>query len=208
MKTNTTIESKPDSTQLKHQDSTGSRFASFSRALLGVSCVSLVSLAPSPQALAQGVNGDYEFTKAFGTLKFDGESVDIPESLVKRIAGVVKGDITIRNRKLKLKKSGTADIIEELADDLDIDVDTSVSGPSNVRLKRSGNTFSGETSRPIVVNFDGDFFDELFDDDFSGKLVTSVAAEVKNGRLKVIVRFSGDADGEDFGGRFVIIGRR
>jgi len=181
-----------------------SRLANFGRVLVATSCVSLVSFATVPAALAGGANGTYEFKRAYGTLKYGGKSVDIPESIVRRIAGVVQGDVIIRNQKLKLNRNASARIIKNLGKDLDFSVETSVSGPASLELTKTGNSYSGETRRPIVVSFDGNFHGE----DFSGELVTGVTATLDNNKLKLVITFSGDALGDDFNGKVVVIARR
>ena len=172
-----------------HETPAISRIANFGRVLVATSCVSLVSFATVPAALAGGANGTYKFKKAYGTVKFGGDSVDIPESIAKKIAGVVQGEVTIRNRKLQLKKSASARIVENLGHALDISLETSVSGPASVELTKTGNSYTGETEEPIVVSFDGNFLGE----DFSGELVTDVAATVESKKLKVVITFSGAA---------------
>ncbi|MEO5914081.1 MAG: hypothetical protein ABIS50_07600 [Luteolibacter sp.] len=180
-----------------------SRLAGFGRVLLATSCVSLVSFAAVPQAFA-GANGTYEFTRASGSVHFGDHTIDLPESVVKRLAGVVNGKITIENNTLKLKKNATISIVETLGDELDFSVDASVHGPNSLVLTKTGNTYSGETANPIVVSFDGDFHGA----NFSGELVANVSATVEDRKLKVVITFSGDARGEDFSGTLKVIAKR
>lgn len=181
-----------------------SRFASFGRLMLATSAVSLVSFAAVPQALAAGANGDYTFTSASGSVKYDGHKIDIPQALVKKIAGFSHGEITIKNNTLKFDKNYTGKVVEDLGDDLDIDVEASVTGPNKVVLAKSGNVYTGKTATPVVASFEADFHGE----DFSGKLNSNVTATVKNKTLTVVVTFSGGALGEDFSGKLTIVGKR
>ena len=181
-----------------------SRFGSLGRLAMGTLCVSLVSFAAVPKTLAAAPNGTYEFRNASGSLKVDGDEFDLPQSLVKRLAGFADGEVTIENNTLTLRRNFTARIVEEVADDLNIDVDVDVSGPSKVVLAKSGSVFTGRTSSPIVASFEGEFFTA----DFSGELITKVAATVDGRTLTIVVRFSGVVEGEDFTGRVTLTAKR
>jgi hypothetical protein len=167
-------------------------------------CVSIISFAAVPQAQAGKVNGTYEVKRTTGSIRFDGDKIDIPDAIVRRIAGVVNGEITIQNRTLRLKKKGAIKIVENLADEINIDVEASVTGPSSVKLRKSGDVAKGRTARPIKTSFEAEFFNE----DFSGVLITRVYATVERKTLTIVVRFSGDAVGSDFSGRVKIVAKR
>jgi hypothetical protein len=204
MKTNATP-STDISTSALQRTAGLSRFANYGRLGLATACVSLVSFSAVPQALAAGADGEYAFNSASGSLRFDGDSVDIPQALVKRIANVTDGEITIRNNTIRVNKAGTVRVIENLGDDLNAEVEASATGPNTVVLTKTGNrTFSGKTTSPIVTSFEGDIFGE----DFSGELKTRVSATVEGKTLTMVIRFSGETLGEDFSGRITIIAKR
>lgn len=187
------------------QPNTGfSRFASFGRLVMATLCVSLVSFAAVPKALAAGADGTYEFKQASGSLKIDGDSFDLRESLVKKLAGFTDGEVTIENNTLRLKKNATAKIVVDVADDVGIDVDASVSGPNKVVLTKSGSIYSGKTDGPIITTFEGD----VLGADFSGELITRVSATVENRTLTIVIRFSGEVEGEDFSGKLTLVAKR
>jgi hypothetical protein len=187
------------------QPNTGSsRFASFGRLAMTTLCVSLASFAAVPKALAAGANGTYEFKSASGSLKIDGDSYRVPQSLVKRLAGFTNGELTIQNNTLKLNRNATAKIVENIADDLHLDIEVSVSGPTTVVLSKSGDFYTGKTARPIIASFDGDFFGV----DISGELITRVSATVTGDTLTVVIRFSGGVEGEDFSGKLTLVAKR
>ncbi len=167
-------------------------------------CVSLISFAAIPQAQAANVNGTYEVKRTTGTVRLDGRNLDIPDSLVRKIAGVVKGEVTIQNNTLKLKKKGAVKVVDKVADKLHVDVETSVTGPSSVKLRTSGDVKKGHTLKPIVVSFEG----EVLNKEFSGELVTRVRAKVEGATLTIVVRFSGEAEGSDFNGEVKIVAKR
>lgn len=178
-----------------------SRFASFGRLAMMTLCVSLVSFAAVPKALA-GANGTYEFKEASGSLNVDGERFHLPQSLLKRVAGFVDGTVTIEDRTLTLRKKATEKIVEEIAGDLAVDVE--VSGPNRIVLVKSGDTFFGKTDGPIFTTFEGEFFGE----DFDGELRTRVSATVEGRTLTIVIRFSGDVEGEDFSGKVTLVARK
>ncbi len=181
-----------------------SRLAKVSRLLLATMCVSLVSFAATPKALAAAPNGVYEVTSVSGDVKFDDETIDLPQSVVKRIARVAEGDITIRNQTLRLNRNATSKIVTTLGDDLDIDVEASVSGPTSLAFTKSGDKYQGSTAEPIVTSFQGDFNGA----EFSGELITHVKATVKGKTLRIVLTFSGEALGDDFSGTITIIAKR
>ncbi|RYG93772.1 MAG: hypothetical protein EON58_17665, partial [Alphaproteobacteria bacterium] len=153
-----------------------SRFMNFGRLSLATMSVALVSFTSAPKALAAGADGSYEFQSASGSLRYDGGDVDIPKSVVKRIANVVDGEITIKNNSLWVNKKGTVRVVKNIADDLDVDVEASASGPNRVMLTKTGSRlYTGKTSGAIVTSFEGDVFGE----DFSGELKSKVAARVQ-----------------------------
>lgn len=187
------------------QTNTGSsRFANSGRLALTTLCVSMVSFAAVPKALAAGANGTYEFKSASGYFKIEGESFRLPQNLVKRLAGFTSGDLTIRNNTLRLKRGASAKIVEDIGDDLNLDIEAKVSGPWTVVLSKSGVSYTGKTARPIVATFDGD----LFGADISGKLVSKVSATVTGKTLTVVIRLSGGVEGEDFSGKLTLVGKR
>ncbi len=181
-----------------------SRIASFGRLVTATACVSLVSFAAVPKALAAGANGTYEFREADGSLKIDGDSFDLPESLLKRVAGFVDDEVTIKNNTLTLRKKSTAKIVEEVGDDFGVDVEAEVSGPSKVVLVQSGAIYTGKTSSPIVTAFEA----EILGADFSGELLTKVSATVEGKTLTIVIRFNGDVEGEDFSGKVTLVAKR
>jgi hypothetical protein len=171
-------------------------------------CVALVSFAAVPKALA-GANGTYEFKEASGSLRIDGDRYNLPESLLKRVAGFVDGTVTIENRTLYLKRNATGRIVERIADDVGVDVEVDVNGPNRIVLVKSGDTFFGKTDGPIVTTFEGEFFGgDFFDFDFSGELRTKVSATVEGRTLTIVIRFSGEVEGEDFSGRVTLVAKR
>ncbi len=182
----------------------GSRLASFSRLLLTTSCVSLVSFAAVPHAFAAAPNGNYEFTTASGSVKFDGKKINVSQRLIKKLAGVSNEEIMIENSTLKIRRKALISVVNNFADDFDIDVETKVTGPTSVTLSKSGNTYTGKTPRPIVASFDGSILGE----DFSGELKTRVAATVRGRTLTVVITFDGDAIGSDFSGKLTVVGKR
>ncbi len=202
MKTNNSVTSSMNPLQ---ETSGISRFARFGRLSLAATCVSLASFTAAPLALAAAPDGSYEFESASGKLRYDGDSVSIPKSIMKKIAYVVDGDIVIKDSKLKVVKKGTVDLIEDFGDEINADVEASVKGPSKVVLSKVGpSRFSGETTSDVVTTFEGDFFGE----DFSGELRTNVAATVYKKTLTIVITFAGEAEGEDFSGKVTIVAKR
>jgi hypothetical protein len=202
MKTNSII-NLPTSVDPILGNKGSSRLAKLSRLLMAVLGVSLVSAA-APSALAAAPNGDYAFTSASGSVKYNGNTITLSPSAVKRIAGVVNDKITIENNTLQLNRSATKKIVRSLGDDLNFDATYRVTGPSSVVLVKEGDIFIGTTAEPIVVAFDGNFEGA----DFSGELSSNVTAKVQGKTLRVIITFSGDALGSNFSGKLVIVAKR
>ncbi len=164
----------------------GFNFAGSSRLLLAASCVSLVSFTTTSRAQAQVADpsGAYEVESFHGTLRLNGRDLKIPNYLVKRIAGVLNGEVTVRdNDTIKLNKQSTIRIVEKVGDKLNLDVKAGVTGPSFLRLVESGDTYSGKAAGAIVTSFRADVFGE----DLSGKLKTRVAATVDGDTLTLVI---------------------
>jgi hypothetical protein len=202
MKTNSTI-NQPTSVDSILGNKGSSRLAKLSRLLMAVLGVSLVS-ATVPSALAAIPNGDYGFISATGSVKYDGNTITLSPSAIKRIAGVVNDKITIENSTLPLNRSATKKVIRTLADDLNFDASYRVTGPTSIVLAKEGDIFIGTTAEPIVVAFDGNFQGE----EFSGSLNSDISAKVKGKTLRVTITFSGDALGSEFSGKLVIVAKR
>ena len=181
-----------------------SRFGSLGRLVMATLCVSLVSFAAGPKVQAAGADGNYEFREVSGSLKIDGERFNLPKSLLKRLAGFADGEVIIENNTLTLNKHATAKIVEDVADDMMAEVDVEVTGPNKVVLSKSGTTFTGSTTKPIIASFNG----EIFSEDFSGKLRTRVTATVEGKTLTIVIRFSCTVDDEDFSGKVTLVAKR
>ena len=181
-----------------------SRLANLGRLLLATLCVSLVSFTAAPKATAAAPNGVYQVTSASGTVKFGDDTIDLPASVAKRIADVTRGEITIRNKTLQLNKNATAKVVTRLADDLDIEVETTVSGPSSIVLSKVETTYKAKTAYPISTLIEGSFNGN----DFTGQLDTEVRATVKGRTLKIVITFSGEALGKEFSGKLVVVAQR
>lgn len=149
-------------------------------------------------------NGEYEFTSATGSVKFDGDSINLSDSAVKKIAGVVNGTITIQNKTLQLNRNANKKVVTRLGDDLGFDATFRVSGPTSIILAKEVDTYIGRTEEPIVCAFDGDFHGESF----TGVLKTDVTAKVEGKTLRLIITFSGKALGSDFSGKIVVVAKR
>lgn len=181
------------------------RFRNIGRLLMATLSVALVSFTAAPKALAAGADGKYEFRSITGSLRYDGDKVDLSKSLIKKISGVVDETAVIKNNTLKLNTKGLAKAVEEFADDIDVDVETSVSGPTSVVLTKTGSyLWTGKTAGAIVTTIDG----EVFGEDFSGELRTRISARVDKNTLTLVVTFAGDALDEDFSGTITIVAKK
>ncbi|RYD84151.1 MAG: hypothetical protein EOP84_06295 [Verrucomicrobiaceae bacterium] len=182
------------------------RYRNMGRLLLATTSVALVSFTAAPRALAAGADGKYEFRSITGSLRYDGDKVDLPKSLIKKISGVVDETAVIKNDTLKLNTKGLAKAVQEFADDAEVvDVSTSVTGPTSVSVTKTGSyLWTGKTAGAIVTKIDGDVFGE----DFSGELRTRVATKVDKKTLTIVVTFGGDVLGEDFSGTITIIAKK
>jgi hypothetical protein len=184
-----------------------SRFACTGRILLTASCASLVSFTTAIRALAQTADpsATYDVKCFSGTLRLNGNDLRIPNYLVKRIAGVLNSEVTVRdNDTIKLKKFSTIRIVEKVGNKLNLDVKASVTGPSFVRLLESGDTYSGKAAGAIITWFHA----AVFGADISGKLKTRVSASVDGNTLTIVIRFYGDVEGQDFRGKVNIVAKR
>ncbi len=180
-----------------------SRFSKFARICL-VACVSLVTLAAAPRAVAAAPNGAYKITGGTGSLTSEGFTIPIPKRFFQELAKQ-GGEIVVKNNKLQINRYTTAEVFEVILPGVgSILEEIKVTGPSSITLAPSGETFTGKTSQPILttlIGVDGD------DEDFTVKLTTNVTATVTGERITVTLRFSGGDKNAQLSGKITLRGK-
>lgn len=203
MKTNT-LETGTAACRAPHYSGFPFGLPGFFKLILTVLCVSLVSFT-SPSAKAGGADGEYQFVSATGSLTAGGQTLELPQDLLQEIGAIQNGKMLVEDNKLRLNRKAAARIIKQIGEELGIEFETTISGPTKLNLKKTGKgTFTGETTKPIVVTFTTTFEGE----DISGNIKTLFKAKVKGKKLTLIVPITGKALGMKLTGEMTIICER
>ena len=178
-------------------------FRGFGQYLLAIVCASLVSFTSLTPASA-AVDGEYRFVSAEGSISADGETIVLPQDLLKEIGAIQNGRIIIKDNKIQLNRKAAAKIIKQIGDELGIEFDITISGPTSLKLKKSGNIYIGSTTDPVVVAFETTYGGKII----SGNLKTYFNAKVKSTKLTLNVPITGKALGMKFKGDLTMVCKR
>lgn len=170
------------------------------RIAMAVVCATLVSfIAPSLQAGA--ADGDYAFVSASGSLTAGGDSLELPQDVLQEIGAIQNGKIVIKNNKIQLNRKAAARIINGIGKELGIEFDITITGPTSLKLKKSGKSYVGSTSEPVVVNFAATVDEE----EISGNIKTYFQAKLRGNKLTLKVPISGKFSDSKFSGELTIV---
>lgn len=169
-------------------------------AFVGATWVQLAT----PTAMAGGADGEYAFVSASGTISGGGETLELPEDILQQIGAIKNGRIVVEDNKIQLNRKAALRIINQLGQELGIEFETSITGPTKLKLNKAGNTYVGETTEPIVVKFATTYEDE----DISGTIKTYFKAKVKGDKLTLVVPLTIKALGKKFTGEVTVVCQR
>lgn len=173
------------------------RFFGFIRFMLIAACASLASLSP---VRAAGADGEYKFVTASGSVSAAGQTVQLDDEILQQFAGLQNGKIVIKDNKVQLNRKAAQKLINQLAKDFGVTIETSITGPTNVKLKKNGKAYTGSTSKPLVLEFSTTFEGQ----DISGNIKTLFNVKVKGNNLTMNVDLSGTALGSKLTGDITI----
>ena len=173
------------------------------RIAMAVVCATLVSFI-TPGAQAGAADGEYAFVSASGSISAGGETLDLPQDVLQEIGAIQNGKIVIENNKLKLNRKAAARIIKSIGNELGIEFDITITGPTSLKLKKSGRSYIGSTTEPVVVKFSTTFEGE----EFSGTIKTDFVAKVKGDKLTLRVPIGGNLLGQKISGELNIVCER
>lgn len=173
------------------------RFVGFIRFMLIAACASLVSLSP---VRAAGADGEYKFVTASGSATVAGETVELDDEILQQLGGLQNGKIVIKNNKLQLNRKAAQKLINQLAEEFGITVETTITGPTHVPLKKNGKAYTGSTAKPLVLEFSAVFEGQQI----SGNIKTFFDVKVKGKNLTLNVDVSGTALGGNLSGDITV----
>ena len=171
---------------------------SLGKVLLTAFCASLVSFAAMPAANAAAPDGEYQFVK--GSISV----IEVPQDLVEQLADLQDGKLVIKDSKFLIKRKAAAKIIQDLGDQLGIAFDIDISGPTSVKLNKSGKTYVGSTSKPMVIAFATDYEGQ----ELKGRLETHFKLKVKGKILTMTIPFKLKALGRTLSGEIDVVCKR
>lgn len=173
------------------------------RIVMAVVCATLVSFI-TPSALAGAADGDYAFVSASGNLKAGGDTLELPQDVLQEIGAIQNGKIVIKNNKIQLNRKAAARIINGIGKELGIEFETTITGPTSLKLNKSGKSYVGSTSEPVVVTFAATVDGE----ETSGNIKTYFQAKLKGSKLTLKVPITGKLSGSKFSGELTIVCER
>lgn len=185
-------------------NSPASRLRDAARVLLEWLCISWVSVFASTTALAGGPDGEYKFVSATGFVSFGGDTREIRQEVIKEVAAIQNGKIVIKDNRLQINRKAAARIIKQIGDELRIGFETNITGPTYLKLHKTGKVYVGNSSRPVVVTFKG----MVKDTKFWGRVDAGFMARVKGRTLELTIPNSGSVLGHHLDILITVIGRR
>jgi len=121
--------------------------------MMAFAVAALVALAAAPVATAGSPNGSYKFVKASGSVTLGGDTTELTSDMIEELGIINKAALQVKNNKVKLDRNAARKLITKLGKELGVPIETSVKGPKTVTLKKSGSSWKGKTSKPVVVKF-------------------------------------------------------
>lgn len=173
------------------------------RIAMAVLCATLVSFI-TPSAQAGAADGEYAFVSASGSLTVGGDTLELPQDVLQDIGAIQNGKIVIINNKIQLNRKAAARIINGIGKEFGIEFDITITGPTSLKLKKSGKSYTGSTTEPVVVKFSTTFEGQ----DFSGTIKTDFVAKVKGNQLTLKVPIGGKILGQKISGELNIVCER
>lgn len=173
------------------------------RIAMAVACATLVSLL-APSAQAGAADGEYAFVSASGSLTGGGDTIELPQDVLQEIGPIQDGHIVIKNNKMQLNRKAALRIIKSIGKELGIEFETTISGPTSLKLNKSGKAYIGSTSEPVVVTFAATVESE----EISGNLKTDFQAKLKGDKLTIRVPITGRISGKKISGELNIVCER
>lgn len=173
------------------------------RVAMAVVCATLVSLL-APSAQAGAADGEYAFVSASGYLTGGGDTIELPQDVLQEIGPIQDGHMVIKNNKMQLNRKAATRIIKGIGKELGIEFETTLTGPSSLKLNKSGKVWIGSTSEPIVVTFAATVEGE----EISGNLKTHFQAKLKGDKLTIKVPITGRLSGKKISGEVNIVCER
>lgn len=164
----------------------------------------LVSMIATPDLQAAAPNGSYKFVKASGSLTAAGETIRLDDDMIKNFAALKNGRLTIAKNRLQIDRTAALKAIKQLANQLGITFKTSITGPNTISLKKVGTSYSGQTSRPIVVKFSANYQGQAI----SGKISSNFKVKIKGRILTLTVPITGNVMGYGVKGKIVVTLKR
>ena len=184
--------------------SPASRLRDAPRLLLALLCIFWVSVFASTNALAGGPDGEYKFVSATGFVSFGGETREIRQEVVKEVAVIQNGKIVIKDNRLQINRKAAARIIKQIGDELRIGFETNITGPTYLKLHKTGKAYVGNSSRPVVVTFKG----MVNDTKFWGRVDAGFMARAKGKTLELTIPISGSVLGHKLDILMTVVGKR
>ncbi len=156
--------------------------------------MAITALAASPFSFAGSPDGSYKFVKGSGYASFAGDRYDLDQDMIEDLGIVDRTSVRIAKKKMKISKKAATKLVDQLSAEYGVPVEMSVSGPNSITLQKSGRSWVGKTSRPIVVSFSANYSGM----DITGKLKSQISVKIRGKKMVMTTPVSGSVLGEKF----------
>lgn len=121
--------------------------------LVAIMICSILAVVAAPIAAAAPPDGTYKFVTASGSLTLGGDTVELTPDMIRELGIVNDVAVTVRNQKVALNRKAIVKLLKKVEKELGAKVETSISGPTSVTLRKKGKGWTGKTAKPVVVKF-------------------------------------------------------
>lgn len=160
--------------------------------LMSLALVPLLTAAFVPLAAAAPPDGTYKFVKASGSITIGGDTTELTPKMIKELGIVNDAAIVVKNSKMRIDRNVMAKLLDKLETELGAEVETEISGPTSLTLRKTKKGWAGKTKRPVVVKFTITFQGETT----SGNLNTHFNVKIVGRNLTLTTPVTGKALGQ------------
>lgn len=162
--------------------------------LIVIAVLSILSLAIAPVARAGSPDGSYEFISATGSVTFAGETTRLGADEIAELGIANDATLQVKKKKVNLNRNAVAKLLKKLEKQFGAEVETTVTGPRTVKLRKTKKGWTGKTTRPVVVKFTVSYGGETF----KGTLRSHFKVKVVGKKLTMTVPITGNLAGAKF----------
>lgn len=171
---------------------------------IAAAMVALLAVAAAPVAEAKAPDGKYKYVKASGTITIAGETQKLTRKSIEELGIVNKTVSKVKKSKLKIDRNVMDKLLGKLEKQLGAEVETTITGPKTVKLRKVGNKWKGKTKKPVKVDFTIKYQGQTY----TGSMNMYFIAKIVGKKLTLTTEISGKMLGEKLEATAVSIFKR